>query len=114
MARGWRITVRHTSEVKREQADSLDHALELAREAAEETMREGNLGAISALRDFEPGQRVHTRIEVSGPGLLRTREGGLDVMGDRTLIPYTGVIRKEKLQADTLDSALERLREALA
>jgi len=75
--------------------------------------RQGNLRAISALRDFSPGQRVHARIELSGPGLLRGREGGVDVMGDGAVVAYRGAIRKEALPADSLDEALDHLREAL-
>lgn len=114
MARGWRVTVRHASEVKRERVASLGQALELVRGAADRTLREGGLKGISALRDFEPDQRVHTRIEVTAPGILRSAGAGLDVMGDRTLVAYRGVIRKIPLEADSLDEAIERLREALA
>ena len=34
-------------------------------------------------------------------------------MGDGHAIAYTGAIRKEPVDADTLDEALDRLREAL-
>ena len=56
-----------------------------------------------------PDQRVHARIEISGPGLIRAPEGGIDVMGDGTAIAYTGAIRKEPIEADSLDEAFERL-----
>lgn len=112
-AKGWRVTVRRGSEVKRVKAASLEKALEAARGAAETTLREGRLARVSALRDFEPGQRVHARIELSGPGLLRGREGGIDVMGDGAVVAYRGAIRKERLVADGLDDAIEALREAL-
>jgi hypothetical protein len=75
--------------------------------------REGHLKGISALRDFSPGQRVHARVELSGPGFLRGREGGIDVMGDGAVVAYKGAIRKEPLPADSLDEALDCLREAL-
>ena len=35
-------------------------------------------------------------------------------MGDGPAIAYTGAIRKETIEADSLDDAFERLREALA
>ncbi len=66
------------------------------------------------LREFTPDQRVLARIEVSGPGMIRSPEGGIDVMGDGALIAYSGTIRKEPIEADSLDDAIERLREALA
>ena len=34
-------------------------------------------------------------------------------MGDGTLIPYTGAIRKEQIEAASLDDAFERLKGAL-
>jgi hypothetical protein len=66
------------------------------------------------LREFTPDQRVQVRIEVSGPGLIRSPEGGIDVMGDGALVAYTGGIRKEPIAADSLDEAIQRLGDALA
>jgi hypothetical protein len=110
----WKVTVRHGSDVERERFETLDEALAEARARAGAVLTEGRLGPVSAIRDYEPGRRVHARIEVSGPGLLRGPEAGLDVMGDGSLVPYTGAIRKQPLEADTLDESIERLREALA
>ena len=110
----WKVTVRHGSDVERERFPSLDEALQDARARIGAVLSEGRLGPVSAIRDYEPGQQVHARIEVSGPGLLRGGEAGVDVMGDGTLVPYRGAIRKERLEADTLDESIERLREALA
>lgn len=56
---------------------------------------------------------MQARIEVSGKGLRRP-EAGFDVMGDGSLVPYRGAIFKHSLQADSLDGAIERIREALA
>jgi hypothetical protein len=56
---------------------------------------------------------VAARIEISGPGLIRSPEGGIDVMGDGTAIAYTGTVRKEPIDADSVDQAFERLGEAL-
>ncbi len=106
--------MRHGPAVSRTRTDSLDEAIADVREAVDRVRREGNLPAISALRDFDPGQRVHARVELSGPRFLRGKEGGIDVMGDGSLVAYTGAIRKEALPADSLDEATERLQEALA
>jgi hypothetical protein len=111
---GWKVTVRHGSDVDRERFESLEEALQEARARVGAVLSEGRLGPVSAIRDYEPGRRVQARIEVSGPGLLRGPEAGVDVMGDGTLVPYRGAIRKEQLDADTLDDSIERLREALA
>jgi hypothetical protein len=109
----WKVTVRHGSKVGREKFGALDEAIDEARRRVEEIRREGGLPAISVFRTHMPDQRVHARIEISGPGLLRGREGGIDVMGDGTAIAYTGAIRKEQIDADSLDDAFERLRSAL-
>jgi predicted RecB family endonuclease len=83
----WKVTVRHGSQVKREKFDSLDEAIEEARARVDAVRREGGLPEISAFRDYGPDQRVHARIEISGPGLI--------------------------LGARSLDDAFARLREAL-
>jgi hypothetical protein len=71
------------------------------------------LPPITVFRTHTPDQRVNARIEITGPGLIRHPEGGIDVMGDGHAIAYTGAIRKETIEGDTLDDALERLRDAL-
>ena len=114
MARGaWRLTVRHGSRVQKLRFESAQAAIDGARDQIDRVRREGNLPPIFALRDFEPGQRVHARIEVSGPGLLRPPQGGIDVTGDGSVVAYTGAVRKQPLGADTIDELLERLRSAL-
>ncbi|MGH2925593.1 MAG: hypothetical protein ACRDK1_06425 [Solirubrobacterales bacterium] len=68
---------------------------------------------MNALRDYEPGQRVHARVEISTGGPLRGREVGIDVMGDGTLVPYAGVVRKRPLEPSEGETAFEAVREAL-
>ena len=109
----WKVTVRHGSRVGREKFDSLDEALDQARRRVDDIRRDDRLPPITVFRKHTPGQRVNARIEVSGPGILRSPEGGIDVMGDGHAIAYTGAVRKETIDADSLDQAFERLREAL-
>ena len=106
--------IRHGSRVKRESFDNLDDAIEAIERRAQEIRREGPLTTVKSLRDFEPGQRVHARLELSTGGVLRGREAGLDVMGDGALVPYTGVVRKRKLEPGRDQSAFDAVREALA
>jgi hypothetical protein len=110
----WKVTVRHGSDVGREKFDSLDEAIEDARRRVEEIQREDRLPSLSMLRDFTPDEQVRARVEISGPGLIRGPEGGIDVMGDGKAITYTGAIRKQQLEASSLDQAFERLRDSLA
>ena len=110
----WKVTVRHGSSVSREKFATLDEALAEARRRVEDVRRKGRLQTVSFLREFPPGKQVHARIEISGPGLIRGPEGGIDLMGDGTAIAYTGAIRKQAIESDSIDQALERLREALS
>jgi hypothetical protein len=110
----WKLTVRHASKVDRQKFETLDEALTETRRRLEEIRREGGLPPINALRDFAPGQRVHARFELDGPGVVRGPKGGVDLMGDGSIVAYTGVIRKEPLGADSVDDAIERLRAALS
>jgi len=110
----WKVTVRHGSKVGREKFGSLDEAIAEARARVDEIRREDRLPTIHTLRDFTPDQRVAARIEISGPGLIRSPEAGIDVMGDGSLIAYTGTIRKEPIEADTVDAAFQALSRSLA
>ena len=53
---------------------------------------------------------MNARIEITGPGLIRSPEGGIDVMGDGQAVAYTGAIRKEPIEADSFDQVFEQLR----
>lgn len=110
----WKVTVRHGSSVGREKFGTLDQALSEARRRVDEISREGRLPTVRMLREFTPAERVHARIEISGPGLFRSPEAGIDVMGDGQAIAYTGAIRKRQIETDSLDEAFERLADALA
>jgi hypothetical protein len=110
----YRLTVRHGPKVERESFETLDDAVKALERRAEEVRREGPLAGVNALRDYGPGQRVHARLELSTGGLLRGREAGLDVMGDGALVPYTGVVRKRRLEPSGDESAFDAVREALA
>jgi hypothetical protein len=110
----WKLTVRHASKVDRKKFDNLDDALAETGRRLEQIRSEGGLPPINALRDFAPGQRVHARFELDGPGLIRGPKGGIDLMGDGSIVAYAGAIRKEPLAADSLDDAVERLGQALS
>ncbi|MGA8217360.1 MAG: hypothetical protein WB771_02250 [Solirubrobacterales bacterium] len=110
----WKVTVRHGSRVGREKFGTLDEAIDCARRHVDEVRREGRLPTITAFRKHTSGQRVQARIEISGPGLIRSPEGGIDVMGDGTAIAYSGAIRKETIEADSLEDALGKLRRSLS
>jgi hypothetical protein len=110
----WRLTVRHGPRVSRETFDDLDDALDAMRDHAVAVATAGRLGSVQGFREYEAQDRVAARIEVSTGGRLRGRRAGVDVMGDGNLVPYRGVVRKEKLEGRTPDAALGAVREALA
>jgi hypothetical protein len=110
----WRLTVRHGPRVSREAFNDLDDALDAMRDHAVAVATEGRLGSVQGFREYEAADRVAARIEVSTGGRFRGRKAGVDVMGDGDLVPYRGVVRREKLEGRTPDAALEAVREALA
>jgi hypothetical protein len=109
----YRLTVRHGSGVERQSFDALDEAIGAMERRSREIRGEGPLEKVNALRDFEPGQRVHARLELSTGGVLRGREAGIDVMGDGALVPYRGVVRRRRLEPGSDQSAFGAVREAL-
>jgi hypothetical protein len=109
----WKVTVRDGPKVGREKFADVDGAIAYAERRVDEIRREGGLPTITAFRKHTSGQRVKARIEISGPGLIRSPQGGIDLMGDGTVIAYTGAIRKETIEADSPGQAFERLRAML-
>ena len=99
--------------MNREDFASLDEAMGALEQRARQIRSEGPLDEVGSLRDFAPGEQVHARLELSTGGLLRGREAGVDVMGDGALVPYTGVIRKRRLDPDDGEGAFDAVREAL-
>jgi hypothetical protein len=83
------------------------------RDAAADIVRTGPLDTAQGFREYEPGERVAARLEISSGGLLRGREAGIDVMGDGALVPYAGVVRKRKLDGRSPDRAIAAVAEAL-
>jgi hypothetical protein len=110
----WRLTVRHGSEVKREQFGGLDEAIAALERRAEAIRSEGPLPEVQMFRAYEPEQRVHARLELTGPGRLRRPEVGLDVMGDGRLVAYRGTIFKRPLEPPQGGTAYDAIRAALA
>jgi hypothetical protein len=99
--------------VAKERFEDLDLAISAMEERTREIRGEGPLRAVSGLRDYEPGQRVHARLELTSGRLLRGREAGIDVMGDGTLVPYVGVVRKQELELGDGETPFDAVREAL-
>jgi hypothetical protein len=99
--------------VAREKHGALEEALGAMRTHVQRIRREGDLPEVTMLRTFEPGERVHARIELSTGGWLRGRDAGIDVMGDGALIPYAGGARKRPLDLPSGEDVFEAVGAAI-
>jgi hypothetical protein len=81
------------------------------RARAEQIRAAGPLDPVKAIREYGPQQRVAGRVELSTGGFLRGRDAGVDVMGDGSLVPYSGGFSKRRLDADR---PFDAVKEALA
>jgi hypothetical protein len=111
--RRWKLTVRHGSEVSTESFDDLDEAVAAMRERALAIRSEGPLRAVRSLRDFEPGDQVHARLQLSSGGLLRKSAAGVDVRGDGTFVPFKGGVVREELDPTHHETPFDLVRETL-
>ena len=114
MARpGWKLTVRHGSEVEHEQFDDLDEAVAALRERALEIRAEGPARPVASVRMFAPADQVHARLQLTGRGLLRRPVAGIDVRGDGTFVPFRGGVGREELDPSGHDTPFDLVRETL-
>ena len=96
--KGYRLTVRRGPRVARQKFEDLDAAMEALERHAKDIRSSGPLRARKMLREFEPEAQVAGRVEISTGGLLRRGdEAGIDVMGDGTLVAFTGGMRRVEL-----------------
>jgi hypothetical protein len=106
---GWTLTVRDGPKVERERFEALEEAVDALRARTTQIATAGRLGAAQGFREYEPGERVQARLQVTSGGWLRGREAGIDVMGDGRLIPFVGAIRRRELDGDPFDAVAAAL-----
>ncbi|MES1193624.1 MAG: hypothetical protein ABUM26_04815 [Solirubrobacterales bacterium] len=58
-------------------------------------------------REYEPAEQVAVRGELRGPHRLRA---GVDVRGDGTMVPFTGVVRRQPIALRVREDAWAGLR----
>ncbi|HKH64630.1 MAG TPA: hypothetical protein VKA35_04140 [Solirubrobacterales bacterium] len=109
----WKLTVRHGSDVNHDRFDDLAEAVAAMRERALAIRAEGAVGAVQSLRDFEPSDQVHARLQLSSGGLLRKSVAGVDVRGDGTFVPFKGGVVREELDPTDHDTPFDLVRETL-
>jgi hypothetical protein len=107
------LTVRHGSDVDHEQFDDLDEAVAAMRERALAIRSEGPAQRVQSLRDYEPGDQVRARLQLSGRGFFRKPVAGVDVRGDGTFVPFKGGVVREELDPTHHDTPFDLVRETL-
>ena len=115
MARpSWKLTVRNGPEVEHASFDDLDLAVAAMRARAMEIRSAGPAQPVRSLRDFEPGDQVRARLQLTGRGFLRKPTAGIDVRGDGTFVAYRGGVGREELDPSAHETPFELVRETLA
>lgn len=113
MSRPWKLTVRHGSEVSHQSFDDLGAAVAEMRERALAIRSEGPVRAVRSLRDFEPGDQVRARLQLSGGRLFRRTAAGVDVRGDGAFVPFVGGVVRDELDPTDYDTPFDLVRETL-
>jgi hypothetical protein len=111
---GYRLTVRRGPKVNRARFERLEDAIAELRRQAEEIQATGTLPTVTMLREFEPGERVSARLEISTGGWLRGHAAGVDVMGDGSVVPFRGGIARSELEPRRGESVFDAVRRALS
>lgn len=93
----FKLTIRHGPKVDRESHATLAEAVAALRAHAERISAEGGLSEVEMIRTYEPGDRVEARLEISTGGPLRSRDAGVDVMGDGAMIAFRGGIFRKPI-----------------
>jgi len=109
----WQLTIRHGSDVSSISFDDLSEAIAEMRRRALEIRAQGPARPVSALREFNPGDQVQARLQLSGKGWLRKPVAGIDLRGDGTFMPFRGGIRREELDPTDHDTPFDIVRETL-
>ncbi len=74
---------------------------------------EGPAHRVQSLRDYEPGDQVLARLQLSGRGVFRKPVAGVDVRGDGTFMPFSGGVVREELDPSHHDTPFDLVRETL-
>jgi hypothetical protein len=109
----WKLTVRDGSEVSHDSFEELGEAVAALRERAMEIRAGGPAEKVSTLKDFEPGEQVRARLELSGKGWWRKPIAGVDVRGDGSFIAFAGRIAREELDPTDVETPFDEVRKAL-
>jgi hypothetical protein len=82
-------------------------------EEAKRIRAQGPLQARKLVREFEPGDQVAGRVEISTGGVIRRGiDAGVDVMGDGRYVAFRGGFGRREIDPGD-ESAFQAVREAL-
>jgi hypothetical protein len=95
------------------QFDDLGEAVAAMRERALAIRSEGPARPVRSLRDFEPGDQVHARLQLSSGRLFRRAVAGVDLRGDGTFVPFKGGVVREELDPTHHETPFDLVRETL-
>lgn len=111
MAEGFRLTLRHGSNVERERFATLAEALDGLERRLGAVAGEAGRKPVRVLgREYDPVAQVAARGELAGPGRLRA---GVDVRGDGSTEAWTGRWRRRLVETRGRESAYDALRREL-
>lgn len=109
----FKLTIRHGPAVSREDHETLEGAVASLREHVGQIRAEGNLPEVSMLRTYEPGDRVKARLEISTGRALRSRDAGIDVMGNGALVPFRGGVFRKPIEPRSAETPYDAVEAAL-
>jgi len=110
----FKLTVRNGPKVFRESFTDLDGAVAALRTHAARIRSGADLEPAKAFRrEYEPGDQVKARLEISTGGPFRSRDAGIDVMGDGSLVPFRGGVFRKEISAERGDDAILAVERAL-
>lgn len=110
----YKLTIRNGPKVFRESFAELEDAVAALRTHAERIRANADLEPAKAFRrEYEPGDQVMARLEISTGGPFRGRDAGVDVMGDGSLVAFRGGVFRKEISAERGDDAIIALERAL-
>jgi hypothetical protein len=113
VARRFTVHVRSGGRVRKERFDDLSSALGAVDRSVEELTDGASARPVGGglMRRLEPVQQVVGRVELTGPKRLRA---GIDVRGDGSSEAFTGRVRRQLVEQQRRESAVDALRRVLA
>ena len=111
----YKLTVRNGPKVFRESHEDLVGAIDALRRHADAIRADGELEPAKALRrEYEPGEQVRARLEISTGGPIRGSDAGIDVMGDGSLVAFRGGVFRKEISAERGEAAYDAVARVLS